>query len=961
MLGLAASPQGDSSMHGFSRRCFALLLSVLPLLSTITCAADAASGIRAIAAGENTACALRGDGALFCWGRSENGEVGAGRKTDKEPYPIEVMAGGVSAVSVGYAHVCAIAGGALSCWGWNASGQIGTHKAGDPILTPARVIDRGVSAVAAGGMHTCAVVDGALLCWGDNGYGEIGNGGACCTLEPVRIFESGVTAVSAQAQNTCAIVRGALWCWGDNRSGQVGNGAAGESVPRPFKVIERDVAAVAVGNGYVCAIVEQALQCWGGVREGFIGQALKPEQRLLVPETVIAAGVTAVAAGAAHVCAIVGDAMQCWGNSSSGSIRPGNLTSIARPETIIPHGVSAVAVANGVTCAAVDGALRCRGYNGYGTALTTNHSESHAFDVADGDVRMLDSSAADAADARARLPGEVAGYLVGKLVTDGKAAYVVTRASGKVDKDIYDRDAYTRMTLDVVALYALDYKEPAYGDRGPAPIAAAIPSAALCGREIDMNARLDDHVPFLVLKDDRFVAVNTATDGQFAKLAPLASGGTLLDHTLQFGAADLGKLRACAKEMLARIEKQPLAGVALYASDTLLARVPATPDAEWSSGALSDAHVTKLVIEPKSGSAADYAIDVRVNSSMVCGGDLVLANWKHGRSMPWQLERGGNAFEANRGVLDKEAPEFPRYTAAELHAAIDETRRAWHVEKPIDPATCGDMLTDETYTIHKGAQVVQQIEIGYRQPAPIVPLDCEGGSASLAVHVAGDLGYAVSGWDSGSYMLCKAMPDQPAASIVALAIQQPGTREPDGQGIGLYDLDVSVVDTRTRHILARSLEKAAFTSDAWRFNGVSIDTGRYRLAKDVRAFGIRAGWSGSSRYSPAADTNLMLYVRDGKRLRQALSVPVYSLRGEYDDNCSGSSTTLERTIDIAPTLSHGFADLIVTSKVTAREMHKGEGSGDDCKEVESPAGVTRTTLRYDGRKYVVPDALQSFN
>jgi hypothetical protein len=953
-------------MRGYSRRCFALLLCVLAPLASTAGAADAASGIRAISAAENTACALRGDGALFCWGRSENGQVGAGRKADKEPYPIEVVPGGVSAVSVGYAHVCAVAGGALSCWGWNASGQVGTRKGSDPVLTPTRVIDRGVSAVAAGGMHTCAVVDGALLCWGDNGYGEIGNGeigngGACCTQEPARIFESGVTAVSAQAQNTCAIVRGALWCWGDNRSGQVGNGLAGAPVERPFKVIERDVEAVAVGKGYVCAVVAKALECWGGTRDGFIGRALEPERRLLVPGTVIAAGVTAVAAGAAHVCAIVDGAMQCWGYSSNGDIRAGNATSVARPETVIPRGVSAVAVADGVTCAVVDGALRCRGYDGYGTALTTNHGASHAFDVADGDVRVLDRSAANAADARARLPGEVAQYLVGKLVTDGKTAYVVTRASGKVDKDIHDQDAYTRMTLDVVALYALDHEEPAYGDRASAPIAAAIPSAASCGREIDLNARLDDHVPFLVLKDDRFVAVNTATDGRFAKLAPFASGGTLLDRTLQLGAADLGKLRACAKEMLARIEKQPLAGVTLYASDTLLARVPATPDAEWSTGALGDAPVSRIVIEPRNGTAADYAIDVRVNSSMVCGGDLVLANWKHGRSIPWQLERSGNAFEANRGVLDKEAPQFPRYTMAELRAAIDEARRAWHMEKPIDPSTCADMLTGETYTIHKGPQVVQQIEIGYRQPAPIVPFDCEGGRASLAVHVAGDLGYAVSGWDSDSYMLCKAMPDQPDASIVALAIAQERGEEPADRGIGLYDLDVSVVDTRTRHVLARSLEKAAFASDAWRFNGVSIDTGRYRLAKDVRAFGIRAGWGGSSRYSPAMDTGLSLYVRDGKRLRRVLGLLAYAVRGEYDDDCSGSSTTLERTIDIAPTLSHGFADLVVTSKVTEREMRKGDGSDGDCKEVERPAGVTRTTLHYDGRKYVVPDALQTFN
>lgn len=939
-----------------------VLLAGLATASLSACRASPTSivapdAIASIAMSGYIACGIRGDGALFCWGDNRLGAVGKDNLGDKQPHPVRMLPGAVDAVAVGYGHACAVSLGAVWCWGGNMSGQIGMPASKQPVWPPHRVIERGASAVAAGGMHSCAVVDDALYCWGNDSYGQLGDGkvcpGGCGSTTPVRVFADGVTAVAAHAENTCAIRNGALFCWGDNRSGQVGNGTAGayaagvanNFVTQPYEVIPRDVQAVAIGTRYACAVVAHALQCWGEIRDGHVG-SLKSEDQTLKPKTLIAKDVTAVAAGTAHVCAIVADALQCFGKSSMGDIRIGYPTVITVPETVIPHGVTAVAAGDDVTCVLVDGGLRCRGYDGYGTALTIGRKNTRALASAEGDVRTLDRAAADAAAARARLPSQVADYLVGKRVTDGKFTYVVTHASARVDKDVFGRELYTHMSLDVIPLLAIDYTEPAYGSSDAAPVAVRIPPAASCGADADVRAQLDDHTPFLVLKGNNFVAVNTATSGVFAKLAPMASGGTLLQHTLRLDSASLTRIGSCAKDVLARLERQPFRRIDLYAGDELLAHVPATLDSYWFAGAeTSNRRVSKIVIEPRVGSAADYRIDVRAYSSMACGG-VELFDWKHGESIPWQLGRYGNAFDVFRQGIDNEDPTFPSYTTAELRAAIDAARRGANVSAPIDAASCREVVTSETYTIRKGDAVLKQIVFSLQGPVPVVPFDCDQEPASLAVHVASDLGYSVPIGDDKA--LCKAMPDYPGHSIVAIAHQQ---RSTEGADDG-YDLDVAIVDSRTRHLIARALPTPAFTPDDGPVLNVSIDTGRYRLAPGVRAFGIREESESTSRYSPDANTVLNLYVRDGKHLRKVLDgLLVDSTRGEYGSDCTGHSTHQVRTIDVAPSSHDGFADLTVTSSVTESTDSK---EGDDCKSIETVPKISRMTLEYDGRTYPIP-------
>ncbi len=135
----------------------------------------------------------------------------------------------VQSVAAGGLHTCRIlAGGALQCWGLNSYGQIGNGITGNGTvinqLTPVTVISSGVTQVSAGGSHTCAIVNGALQCWGWNSDGQIGNGTTTNQLTPVTVISSGVTQVSAGGYHTCAIVNGALQCWGWNSYGQIGNG-----------------------------------------------------------------------------------------------------------------------------------------------------------------------------------------------------------------------------------------------------------------------------------------------------------------------------------------------------------------------------------------------------------------------------------------------------------------------------------------------------------------------------------------------------------------------------------------------------------------------------------------------------------------------------------------------------------------------------------------------------------------
>lgn len=158
---------------------------------------------RSVDAGTDFTCGLTLDDRALCWGKGGEGQLGNGARDDALT-PVEVVGGlhfrmlTVSGeTSAGFApspHACALTvEGAAYCWGSNEYGQLGT---GDGMLarssTPVAV-DQSTSgpfvSIAAGFGFTCAIdAADAAWCWGFDGTGELGTGpGRQDTQVPVAV------------------------------------------------------------------------------------------------------------------------------------------------------------------------------------------------------------------------------------------------------------------------------------------------------------------------------------------------------------------------------------------------------------------------------------------------------------------------------------------------------------------------------------------------------------------------------------------------------------------------------------------------------------------------------------------------------------------------------------------------------------------------------------------------------
>jgi alpha-tubulin suppressor-like RCC1 family protein len=102
------------------------------------------TGVTAIAAGEVFACALLADGTVECWGDNENGELGNASvpavfgSASFSPVPVSGLTDIVSIAAGGY-HACALTGnGSVFCWGQDDHGEVGaapTQQCETPCVT----------------------------------------------------------------------------------------------------------------------------------------------------------------------------------------------------------------------------------------------------------------------------------------------------------------------------------------------------------------------------------------------------------------------------------------------------------------------------------------------------------------------------------------------------------------------------------------------------------------------------------------------------------------------------------------------------------------------------------------------------------------------------------------------------------------------------------------------------------
>jgi len=214
----------------------------------------------------------------------------------------------VTAISAGTSHTCAIVGTGRNmwCWGFNSFGQLANPNVIDSssstavqVLTDSTTALAGVSSVSAGSAHTCAILSDPdeFLCWGGNSSGQLGDGTTTSPrLLPVAVSGSPQTvpvAVSAGAEHTCDLLdAGTVRCWGRGDDGQLGLGDANDR-NTPVDVPDLSgVAMVSSGGFHTCALMDDdTVRCWGDGSSGRLGDGTTDQRTS--PVTVLASGTAA--------------------------------------------------------------------------------------------------------------------------------------------------------------------------------------------------------------------------------------------------------------------------------------------------------------------------------------------------------------------------------------------------------------------------------------------------------------------------------------------------------------------------------------------------------------------------------------------------------------------------------------------------------------------------------------------
>jgi hypothetical protein len=201
-------------------------------------------------------------------------------------------------------------------------------------------------------------------------------------------------------------------------------------------------------------------------------------------------------------------------------------------------------------------------------------------------------------------------------------------------------------------------------------------------------------------------------------------------------------------------------------------------------------------------------------------------------------------------------------------------------------------------------------------------------------------------------LVCKTQPEHGGPlTIVALfhELKTPtGEAIEDQKGVAVAVLDARRGTVKSLYQDKLELNPGIRITDT----SLSIDAGRYELASDARAIGVRMNIGHAPKCADGGTTNyLTLLVPDGKHLRPVLqrqplhvwTVAKWNLADNIDACSIDTVNEADLTLSPGANTSHGLRDLNVTARI---QTHPVGGKGGPPFRKKSVV-----TLHYDGTHY----------
>lgn len=227
------------------------------------------------------ACAVDVEEDVYCWGENTEGQAGQGDLVEapvSAASPLKVpLSGNYAEVAAGHGHVCAVRkDGALFCWGRNSASELGFAAPPVQMRSPTRVgTESDFLSVRTGQSQTCARRGtGTLWCFGQNSGSQLGLSSIGVVTVPTQVeSESDWTAVEVDVLHGCGLRgTGSLYCWGRREEGQLTLSYDPTPVPSPLLIgVESDWTDLTVGRFHTCARRQGLTFCTGANDDGRIG------------------------------------------------------------------------------------------------------------------------------------------------------------------------------------------------------------------------------------------------------------------------------------------------------------------------------------------------------------------------------------------------------------------------------------------------------------------------------------------------------------------------------------------------------------------------------------------------------------------------------------------------------------------------------------------------------------------